>query len=153
MKNRSEGHSAAARRRPDRRTLIAFALFVLIGGGNGVAVRFSNVELPPFWGAALRLAAAALIFWVVLIVRREALPRGRALVGNLLYGFLGMGAFFALIYWGLMRVHASTASTLLALGPLLTMLFAAVHGLERFRWRGLVGGSLALAGIALGIGG
>jgi drug/metabolite transporter (DMT)-like permease len=139
--------------RLDRATTIAFVLFVLIGGANGVAVRFSNFELPPFWGAALRLGAAALICWAILLARGAALPRGRALVGNLLYGFLGVGVFFALIYWGLVKVQASTASTILALGPLLTMLFAAAHGIERFRWRGLVGAFVALAGIALGVGG
>jgi drug/metabolite transporter (DMT)-like permease len=153
MNGKSVDQNASGAGRPDRLTLIAFGLFVLIGGANSVAVRFSNFELPPFWGAATRLAAAALICWVILIARREALPKGRALVGNLLYGFLGMGAFFALLYWGLVKVQASTTSTILALGPLLTLLLAAAHGLERFRWRGLVGASLALAGIALGIGG
>lgn len=153
MSDKGVGPGGAVVGRPDRLTLIAFALFVLIGGANGVAVRFSDRELPPFWGAVIRLATAALIFWAIFIARREALPKGRALVGSLLYGFFGMGAFFGLIYWGLVKVQASTASILLGLGPLLTVFFAAAHGLERFRWRGLAGSSLALAGIALAVSG
>ena len=35
-------------------TYLAFATAVLLGGGNFVAVRFSNQELDPLWGAALR---------------------------------------------------------------------------------------------------
>ena len=53
MNDKSTGPGGAATGRPDRLTLIAFALFVLIGGANGVAVCFSNFELPPFWGAAM----------------------------------------------------------------------------------------------------
>jgi len=48
-----------------RVTLIAFVLFVLLGGSNAVAIRFSNHELPPFWGATIRFASAALIFWAL----------------------------------------------------------------------------------------
>ena len=33
-------------------TLIAFVAVVILGGSNAVAVRVSNFELPPFWGAA-----------------------------------------------------------------------------------------------------
>ena len=43
----------------DISTLVAFAALVIIGGGNAVAVRFSNGELPPFWGAAARFGLAA----------------------------------------------------------------------------------------------
>jgi drug/metabolite transporter (DMT)-like permease len=139
--------------RPDHATLLAFALFVLVGGANGVAVRFSNFELPPFWGAATRLAATALIFWAIFVARRAALPRGRALLGAVLYGVLSMGASYAFLYWGLVKLQASTAAIVFALNPLFTLFFAAAHGLERFRWRGLAGSSLALAGIALGLGG
>lgn len=35
---------------------LVFATVVLVGGGNFVAVRFSNRELAPFWGAGLRFA-------------------------------------------------------------------------------------------------
>lgn len=56
-----------------RAALIAFVLFVLVAGSNAVAVRFSDVELPPFWGAAARFGAAALIFWAIVRVRRIAL--------------------------------------------------------------------------------
>jgi drug/metabolite transporter (DMT)-like permease len=139
--------------RPDHLTLIAFALFVLVGGANGVAVRFSNFELPPFWGAAIRLAATAPIFWAILVARRAPLPRGRALMGAVLYGALSTGASYAFLYWGLVGLQASTAVIVFALNPLLTMFFAVAHGLERFRWRSLAGASLALAGIALGVGG
>jgi len=129
--------------------LIAFVLFVVLAGSNGVAVRFSNLELPPFWGAAARFGAAALIFWAIVLARRTALPRGRALIGSLLYGVVGVGVSFAFIYWALVHVQAGMASIFLALAPLATVLLAAVHGLEALRWRRIGGALVAVGGIAL----
>ena len=133
-------------------TLIAVVAFVILGGGNAVAVRFSNLGLPPFWGAAARFLVAAVIFWTILLIRRAALPRGRSLVGSILYGALAVGAGYAFLYWGLLEVQASVAIVILSLGPLFTMLLAVAHRLEPFRWRGLIGALVAVAGIALGVG-
>jgi drug/metabolite transporter (DMT)-like permease len=130
-------------------TLAAFALMTVVAGANAVAVRFSNFELPPFWGAFLRFAAAATIFWVIFLVMRLKLPRGRALTGALIYGTLSFGASYAFLYWALVYVTAGVAAVSLALVPLMTFFFALAHGLERFQWRGLVGGAIALIGIAL----
>ena len=130
-------------------TLIAFALLVLIGGSNAVAVRISYAELPPFWGAALRFAAAALIFWVIVLGRRITLPRGRALVGALVYGLLTVGASYAFLYWALLRVQAALAMVVLAFVPLMTLFFAWAHGLETLSWRRLLGALIAIAGILI----
>jgi drug/metabolite transporter (DMT)-like permease len=131
---------------------LAFSALVLLGGSNAVAVRFSNLELAPFWGAATRFLVAALIFWIILVARRVSLPRGRALIGTLLYGAIAIGASYAFVYWGILNVQASLAVIILALGPLLTMFFAIAHRLEPFRWRGLAGALIALAGIILAVG-
>jgi drug/metabolite transporter (DMT)-like permease len=149
MPSRLEGSASP---NTENATLIAFAALVVIGGSNAVAVRFSNLELPPFWGAAARFIAAAAIFWVILLARRVALPRGRALVGSVLYGTLAVGASYALLYWGILAIQPSLFMVILSLGPLLTMFFAVAHRLERFRWRGLVGAVIAVAGIAVGVG-
>lgn len=133
--------------------VIAFVLLVLIGGSNAVAVRFSNLELPPFWGAAIRFAAAALIFWIIVLVRRIALPKGRALIGALLYGLLAVGVSYALLYWGLLRVQAGLTMVVLAFVPLMTLFFALAHGLETVRWRGLIGTLISIAGILVAVGG
>ena len=147
----SEDNLEAAR--PGQATWIAFGLLVLIGGSNAVAVRFSNLELPPFWGAAIRFSAAALIFWTIVFARRIPLPEGRARAGVLLYGFLAVGASYAFLYWGLLRVQAGLSMVVLALVPLMTLFFALAHGIETFRWRGLVGALVAIAGILLGVAG
>jgi drug/metabolite transporter (DMT)-like permease len=133
----------------DRGPLIAFAVAVLVGGLNFVAVRFSNRELPPFEGAALRFAAASLIFLAYARARGIALPRGRSLIGAVLFGLLGFSGAYAFLYWGLVSAPAGLGAVALALVPVATPLLAIAHGLERLRARSLIGGALAAAGIAV----
>ncbi len=132
-------------------TVAAFFLMAVFAGGNAVAVRFSNFGLPPFWGATLRFTAAAVIFWVIVLVRHIPVPKGRALVGATLYGLVSIGAAYAGLYWGLVRAPAGLAGALLTLVPLMTLFFAWAHGLEQLHWQGLVGALMATAGVLLGV--
>jgi len=136
-------------KRPERLTLIAFIISTILGGNNAIAVRFSNVELPPFFGAAIRFAAASLFLFLIVLVMRLPLPNGRSLIGALIFGALQFGISYALIYWSLLEVPAGLFQVLLALVPLLTFLLAILHGQEAFQWRVLVGGLLAVGGIAV----
>jgi len=135
--------------RPDRATLAAFVVLVVLVGTNFVAIRFSNRELAPFWGAGTRFAMAAVLFMAIVAVRRIALPHGAALAGALLFGLLDIAAFFGLGYWGLVRVPAGQGAVIGALLPLVTLFLAVAHGLERLSWRALAGAVLAIAGVAV----
>src|SRR5690606_40248685 len=55
--------------------VLLFTACVLIAAGNFVAVRFSNQELPPMWGAGLRFALAAVVF--ISIARLSRIHRAR----------------------------------------------------------------------------
>ncbi len=134
---------------PDGVTLAAFALLSLLTGLNVVAVRFSNFELPPFWGAGLRFAAATGIFLILALVLRAQVPTGRAVAGAVLFGLLVVGAFFAFVYWALVTVTAGLASVVLSLVPLATIILAVTVGLERLRWQALAGALAAVGGIAI----
>ncbi|CAN5616936.1 hypothetical protein BH23CHL7_BH23CHL7_08020 [soil metagenome] len=129
--------------------MLAFAGVVVIGGLNGVAVRFSNEELDFLWGAALRYGLASLLLFGVLVLRHVALPRGRALVGSVLYGLIGFAAGNGLAYYGLLETPASVGMVILALVPLMTLLLAVAHRLEALRLQSLAGSLLALAGVGL----
>jgi drug/metabolite transporter (DMT)-like permease len=136
---------------PDQTTLIAFGAFIILGGGASIAIRFTYGELAPYWSGVLRFGAAALIFWALLIIRRVPLPRGRALFGAALFGFLSVGAAFLFVYYGLTKTQASLYQTTMAIVPLLTIFFAAGHKLESLRRRGIIGGILAVIGIAIAV--
>ncbi len=138
---------------PDRRTLIAFLTFVVLSGGASVAIRFTYGELQPFYGSMVRFGIGALVFWVLAWIKKIPLPRGRALIGALLFGALSMGVAFALVSWGLVATPASTYQILMASVPLLTLFFAFAHRLEPLRMRGMVGSLLTVAGIVVVVGG
>ena len=134
---------------PDRLALGAFLGAVLIGGSNFVAVRYSNRELDPLWGAGLRFGLAAVIFGVLVAALRLSLPRGRMLGLLLLYGLLGFATAYGCLYWAMQEVPAGVAAVVMAVGPLLTLLLAVAHRMERLRARALAGALIAVAGSAL----
>jgi drug/metabolite transporter (DMT)-like permease len=133
----------------DLRTLAAFAAFVIIGGVNFVAVRFSNRELTPLFGAGLRFVTAAIVLLAIVLIWKLPLPAGRALRGTLLYGFLSFAMSYALAYWALTTLPAAIGSLVFASTALFTVVLAPLHGIERFRWRGLLGALITLAGIGI----
>jgi drug/metabolite transporter (DMT)-like permease len=141
----------ATAKKYDWLTLLAFFSIVVLGGSNAVAVRFSNFALPPFWGAALRFGSAAALFWVIVLIRRVEIPRGRTLIGVMIYGALNVGISYALLYWALVTIQASQTMVIGAMTPLFTFFFAWAHGQEAFRWRGLAGGLVAFGGILFGV--
>jgi drug/metabolite transporter (DMT)-like permease len=133
----------------ERTALAAFFAMSVLAGGNAVAIRFSNRELDPLWGACLRFALAATLLAAIMALLRVSVPRGRALAGAVLYGAFGIGGAFALAYYGLVDVHAGLGQTVLALVPLATLFLVFLQRQERLRPSGVIGGLLALAGIAV----
>jgi drug/metabolite transporter (DMT)-like permease len=130
-----------------RINVAAFVATALIGGGNPVGVAIAVDELDPFWAAAIRFLAAGAIFAIAMLFLRIPVPRGRALLGALVYGGFAFFASFALLFWGLQETPPGTTQVIIALSPLFTLLFAVAHGLERFRLRALIGALVALVGL------
>src|SRR2546423_12406185 len=136
-------------RRPSAAVLVVFAAVVLIGGTNFVAVRFSNRELPPFWGAGLRFALAGALLVGFAAWRRIPLPLGSAFRGVAVLGVANFGVAYAFAYWGLLQAPSAMAATFAALVPLMTFFMATAIRMERFRWNGVIGGAVAVAGVGV----
>jgi drug/metabolite transporter (DMT)-like permease len=133
----------------DRLTLAAFLGSVLMGGGNSIGIRLTISDLPPFWGATLRFGLAGLALAIVVIAMRRSLPRGRQLLGAVLYGIFNFGLAFVFIYLGLRDAPASTAQVAMATVPLTTLLLAVAQRVEPFRLYGLLGSLIAGLGVAV----
>ena len=134
---------------PDRLAVIAFVVAVIVLGVNFVAVRFSNQELPPFWGASLRFIVASILLFVIVRLRKIPLPKGAALTGSVLFGLFSFAISYGFLYWGLTRVSAGMASVMFATIPLITQLIASLIGQERLKWRGMLGALIVIAGISV----
>ncbi|GAC1508608.1 MAG: DMT family transporter [Candidatus Dormibacteraceae bacterium] len=137
---------------PEAGILAAFLAMVFIAGTNFVAVRLSNRELAPLYGAGLRFLGAAVLLYGFIAWRRIALPSREQLRGTLLYGVLGFGVSYACLYLALVSLSSGVAAVIMGAVPLITLLFAVAQGIERFRLRGLVGATIAVAGIAVLVG-
>lgn len=135
--------------RSDRIALITFGAYSVLAGGNAVGVRFSNLELDPFWGATLRFGLAAVLMLGVMVVTGHRLPTGRALLGASLYGLLAFGGAFAFAFYALVELEAGFSQILLSIVPLVTLLLAVLQRLERMRSSSLFGALLAVSGVAL----
>ena len=91
----------------------------------------------------MRFLVAAAVLIAVLALLRRPLPRGRALVGVIVYGVLTFGSSNAFVYQALTEVTVGTAVVVLSLVPLLTLLLSVAQGVERFRVQGLIGAAIA----------
>lgn len=131
------------------RPVAAFLAAGCIAGLNIVAVRYSNQELPPLWGAGVRFTLAALLFTLIVLAQRRPWPTGPSLRAGVWYGLLGFGLFYAFVYYALVHVQAGLAGIVLALVPLITLLLAAGQGQERLGRASVLGGLLAAAGLAV----
>jgi drug/metabolite transporter (DMT)-like permease len=78
---------------------------------------------------------------------RVRIPRGRALVGALLYGVFNFGLAFACLFYALVELGAGFLQVLLAVIPLITLLLVVVQRLERWRISAVVGAAIAFAGV------
>jgi hypothetical protein len=92
----------------DRVVAAAFFVGAALAGGNAVAIRFSNRELAPLWGAGLRFALAAMLFLALMGVLRVKIPSARALMGAALYGAFNFGGSFGFAYYALVGLHVSS---------------------------------------------
>lgn len=127
----------------------AFLMSAVLAGGNAVGIRFSNMELQPYWGATLRFSLAAAMMWIVFLVMRRTLPARDALPGAALYGVFAFGGAFAFAFYALVELEAGFGQVLLAIVPLLTVILAALQGQEKVRLDSVIGSILALAGIVI----
>lgn len=134
---------------PNSQTFAAFFLAMIIGGANFIAVSLSNRELPPLFGATLRFALAALLFFLLVRAWHIPLARGRDAAGAVIYGLLNVGAAYALLYYALTGLNAGTVAVIVASVPLFTLAIAVLFGQERLSINRVAGGILAIIGIVI----
>lgn len=130
-------------------TVVAFGALVVLVALNLVAIRFTNRELAPFWNAGARFALAAIVYGLIAVGRRIPRPSSRAVAGSVVYGLFAFAGFFAALYVGLVDATAALGQTVLALGPLVTLLLAAAVGLEPVRGRAVAGAIVGVVGVGI----
>ncbi|OLL33250.1 EamA family transporter [Burkholderia sp. SRS-W-2-2016] len=142
--------ASPARRAPD-----SFAILLMIGlcaiwGLQQVAIKTTNVTVPPVFQAGLRSAIASVLVWAWARSRGTPLFRDDGTLGaGLLAGVL-FAAEFICIFLGLTLTSASRMAVFLYTAPCFTALglhwFVDGERMRRIQWLGI---GVAFAGIAL----
>ena len=129
--------------------LLALALTVLLWASAFPAIRVGLAGLGVGGLSFLRLAVASVALALlapVLKIRRPA-AKDLPLIG--LCGASGMAAYQLLLNWGEVHVPAGTASLLVAIAPVFSVLLAAAFLGEKPRTRTVLGSVVAIAGAAV----
>ncbi len=125
-----------------------FAIVSFVWGSTWLAIKIGLGSMPPFLGAGIRFAIAALILFVIVRLKRVRVSfSSEARKVYLVMGVLSFGICYALVYWGEQFIPSGLCSVLFAAYPFCVALFS--HFLlesERLT-------SFKIAGILLGIAG
>ncbi len=105
---------------------IAYALLSIIWGTTWYALKVSlNEGMVPSYAVGIRFIFGGLIFWAMMLFRREKLPLNkRAISIYLQFGFLNFGISYALTYWATQYIYSNLASILWASFPIITTIMA-----------------------------
>lgn len=133
----------------DLRVPLALAATALLWAAAFPAIEVGLAGYGVAGPSFLRLLVAAVALALAAPVLGVRLPAARDLPLVALCGAAGMSAYQLLLNWGEVNVPAGTASLLVALAPLFSVLLAAAFLGERLAGRTLLGSAVALGGAAL----
>lgn len=131
--------------------LAALAAITVIWGSTWAAIRLGLTGMPPFAGAAMRFAVAAVLLLGVALWRRVPLGRSRREWGLwTLNGLLTFVCTYGIVYWAEQSVPSGLTAVLFATFPLFVALFAQVMlPAERLTVRSAVGVVAGFVGVAV----
>jgi drug/metabolite transporter (DMT)-like permease len=130
------------------------ALLALIWGGSFLAIRTALDEIPVLASVAHRVLWAALLLWIIVLLRRLPVPRAPRVWG----AFLVMGCLnnvipFSLMAWGQLTIETGLTAILNAATAIWGVLVAAaVFKDERLTWMRTLGVLIGFAGVATAVG-
>jgi len=140
-----------------RANIINWALLMALVGLWGSSFLFTAISVAtvdPISVVFYRLTLGALVLALVVFARGQSFPRGlRVWVGFLMMAIAGNALPFFLISWGQQTIDSGIAGMIMAIMPLMTMVFAhyLVEGETLNRYK-IIGFTLGITGVALLLG-
>ena len=135
------------------RAWVELLALACIWGGSFLAFAIALRELDVFTIAAHRVVWAAVLLWIVALIRGWPLPPPRLWFACLVMGILNNVIPFSLIAWGQIRVESGLASIYNSSTAIFGVLFAAiVFTDERLTLRKIIGVTLGFVGVIWALG-
>ena len=141
--------AAAVPAREQRLALAAAFVTVVLWASAFVGIRAADRGLSPGALSLARLAVGSAALGLLVLLRREPLPRRRDLPGLILCGLLWFGVYNVLLNQAERMVDAGTASLLVNVGPVFIALLSGLLLGEGFPRRLLVGCAVAFGGAVM----
>jgi len=117
----------------------------------GATTRFIVADTDPMTLGVFRYGGGFLVLLPIVLALRQPWPRGRDWIGVALLGILFFGIFPVLFNAAFLYTTAAHGSMVLSTLPLLTMLVAALVGVETLDRRKTAGVLIATGGVALAL--
>src|SRR5882757_6409277 len=131
------------------RASLALAVTVVLWAAAFPAIRVGLEGFGVAGLSVLRLAVASAALGLTAPLLHVRLPKARDLPMIVLCGLAGMTAYQLLLNWGEVHVPAGTASLLVAVAPVFSVLLATAFLGERLTRNTIAGSVIAIAGAAL----
>jgi drug/metabolite transporter (DMT)-like permease len=110
---------------------VAFAIVCIVWGTTYLAIRVAVRSIPPFLLTAMRFVFAGSVLFAIARFRGEAIPRGKRVIGEMIFvALLMIGIGNLSVVWAEQWVPSGIAALLVATAPFWAAL------MERFRHNG-----------------
>lgn len=126
--------------------LVAMAV---IWGVNFSVVKFGTTLVDPLAYNGVRVALAATLLIVIVLLSRAPLPPRKTMLSLLGLGVLGNGVYQFFFVEGIAHTRASDTALVVAATPAFIAIIGRVRGVERVNLRSAIGIALSLVGIGL----
>jgi drug/metabolite transporter (DMT)-like permease len=135
----------------ERIGVLAALLSSALGGVAAGATRFVVADVDPLTLAALRFGGGFLVLLPIVLVLRQPWPKGRDWIGVALFGLLYFCAYQVLYNTAFISTTAARGSMVGSTLAFLTMVVAALAGVERLSRRKVIGVLVATGGVAVAL--
>jgi drug/metabolite transporter (DMT)-like permease len=131
--------------------LIVWLILSIIWGTTWIFIKLGLRDLPPFTFAGIRFLVAASILWLIVLWRRQAVPRKSSDWLMIAWtGFIAFAVNYGLIFWGEQYITSGLAAVLQSTIPAFGLVIAHFHlPAERITIRKMAGVVLGMAGTAV----
>jgi drug/metabolite transporter (DMT)-like permease len=131
--------------------LIVWLILSIIWGTTWIFIKLGLRDLPPFTFAGIRFLVAATILWLIVLWRRQAVPRKSSDWLMIAWtGFIAFAVNYGLIFWGEQYITSGLAAVLQSTIPAFGLVIAHFHlPAERITMRKMAGVVLGMAGTAV----
>jgi drug/metabolite transporter (DMT)-like permease len=131
--------------------LIVWLILSVIWGTTWIFIKLGLRDLPPFTFAGIRFLVAASLLWLIVLWRRQAVPRRNSDWLMIAWtGFIAFAVNYGLIFWGEQYITSGLAAVLQSTIPAFGLVIAHFHlPAERITMRKMAGVVLGMAGTAV----